>query len=104
MNEDELLLGPLCLVAFALAGATHGTLFVIGKLAHSRGILGAGWAFFALQGLMGMALLGSRSLGPGGKIFVAGSLLGFALLPSLAWAWARRAEAERGAKARSAAP
>ncbi len=104
MNEGELLLRSLWLIAFALAGATYGTLFVIGKLARSRGIFGTGWVFFALQALVGIVLLGSRSLGLGGKIFVAGSLLGFAVLPSLAWAWARRAEAEQGTRPRSASP
>ncbi len=89
-NAGELFLVPLVLLVFALAGGGYGTFFVIGKAGRSRLLLGIGWAFFTLQTVAGLLLLGSRFLGSGGKVFVAASWFGFAVLPSLAWArWAR---------------
>ncbi len=89
-NAGELFFVPLMLLLFALAGGGYGTFFVIGKVGRSRLLLGIGWVFFVLQTVAGLLLLGSRFLGPGGKLFVAASWVGFALLPSLAWArWAR---------------
>lgn len=90
MKPEELLFSSLLLALFALAGGAYGSFFAVGKLNRSRRLLLVGRCFFGLQALVCLLLLRTGSLHLGWKIFLLASLIGYAVLPPLAWAGLER--------------
>ncbi|WP_018291184.1 hypothetical protein [Verrucomicrobium sp. 3C] len=85
MKPEELLFASLLLGVFALAGGAYGSFFAIGKLGRSRLLLFTSRVFFGLQAVLCLVLLRVSTLHLGWKLFLVASLLGYAVVPPLAW-------------------
>lgn len=98
MKPEDLVLVSLLLGGFALAGGAYGSLFAMGKLSASRLLLWISRVFFGLQAILCAALLRMSVLRPGWKLFLAASLIAYAVLPPLAWSGLERLHGKESKK------
>ncbi|MDD2676650.1 MAG: hypothetical protein PHP75_04200 [Methylacidiphilaceae bacterium] len=98
MKPEELLFASLLLGVFALAGGAYGSFFAMGKLGRSRLLLFIGRVFLGLQAVLCFVLLRVTTLHLGWKLFLAASLLGYGVVPPLAWSALERLHAKEKGK------
>ncbi|VVM07735.1 hypothetical protein [Methylacidimicrobium tartarophylax] len=98
MKPEELLFASLLLGVFALAGGAYGSFFAMGKLSRSWFLLSIGWIFFGLQASVCLVLLRASTLHLGWKLFLVASLLGYGVVPPLAWSALERLHTKKKGK------
>ncbi|HKI74963.1 MAG TPA: hypothetical protein VJ998_09980 [Pseudomonadales bacterium] len=85
MTPAALLTTTLLLGLFVLAGGGYGGLYGAGKLKENRRCLVVGYACYALQILLVVAILLTTPLAPMWKAFILLSGVGYGLIPPVTW-------------------